>query len=122
MRPAITEDDTSIATLSGAITMEIRSANTIATAAMVTTMATDIVAKDRMGEAGAVVIRRGIAPDKATISPHVVTIGRMETGCIWTLHATIVQMDTKKIPPLQTYRIVCRLGAPDMEGAIEKIF
>ena len=85
-------------------------------------MITDVAAKDRPGEAVAVVIWTGMVLGKAAASSHDVTIGHMKTGRTRAPHATIVQIITKKIPSLQIFRVVCRLGAPDMGRAMEHIF
>jgi len=89
---------------------------------VVTTTATDVAVKDRPSDAVVVVIRTGMAPGKAAATPKVVTVGQMETGYIWALHAKIAQTGTKKMPSLRICRVVCRLGAADMEGAMEHIF
>ena len=72
-----------------------------------------------MGKVVAVVIWIGMAPGKADALPQLFTVGHMETGCTQVPHTTIVQMFTKKIPPLQMYRVIFRLGALGMERAVE---
>jgi len=111
----ITYEDTNIITGTGSVTTEVTTDDMAAAAVVVTTTAMGIAAEDRPGEVVTVVIWTGMTRGKISAMPKIITVGRMETGCTQVPHATILKMGTKKMPPLQICRVVCRLGAPDMD-------